>query len=150
MFRSLRLIVAASLLGVLVLGSVGVTQADGPKILDARMVGIPAGAPTLHGIIGGGVAWRIDEGRARLTLTDLKLEVQGLTLLNGLNPIDTGRAIVTCNSVAVASSAAVPFSDAGDAEVQMALTLPSPCLAPAVFFAGITANGDRWFAVTGG
>ena len=85
----------------------------------------------------------------------LHVEVQGLTLLSGVNPVGTGRAIVTCASTttgvsaAVFSSDPVPFSQAGDAEVNVRATLPTVCLAPAVFFAGITANGDRWFAVTG-
>jgi hypothetical protein len=40
----------------------------------------------------------------------------------------------------------VPFSDQGNATVNAVVTLPSPCLAPAVFF---TNTSGRWFAVTG-
>jgi hypothetical protein len=149
--RSLRLLLSLTLLGALALGSVASTAAGGPKVLDARLTGIPAGAPTLHGIAGGGAPWIIDEGKARLFADGrLEVEVEGLTLLSGVNPIANGRAIVTCNSVAAASSPIVPFSAAGDAEVATVLTLPSPCLAPAVFFVGVLPTGaERWFAVTG-
>jgi hypothetical protein len=149
--RFLRLAIVGAALAAVALGTVATTSAGGPKVLDARLTGIPAGAPTLHGLTGGGAPWIIDDGRAKLFADGrLEVDVQGLTLLNGLNPIDNGRAIVTCNSVAVARSAIVPFSDAGDALVTTRVDLPSPCLAPAVFFAGITATGaERWFAVTG-
>jgi len=45
----------------------------------------------------------------------------------------------------------VPFSATGDAKVETTVTVPSPCLAPAIFFMGVLPNGaERWFAVTGG
>jgi len=156
MSRLVRIAMGAMLVAVLAAGSVATTAAGGPKLLDARMVGIPTGGLALHGISGGGAPWQIDEGRAMLFADGrLHVEVQGLTLLSGVNPIGTGRAIVTCASTttgvsaAVFSSDPVPFSQAGDAEVNVRATLSTVCLAPAVFFAGITANGDRWFAVTG-
>ena len=71
-----------------------------------------------------------------------------LLLLNGTNPIRNGRAIVACGGAPAASSPIVPFSEAGNAEVDTIVNLPSPCLAPAVFFAGVLPNGaERWFAV---
>jgi hypothetical protein len=149
--RRLRLGLAMVVLAALTIGSVATTTAGGPKVLDARLVGIPTGGLVLHGLTGGGVPWTIDEGRAKLFADGrLEVEVQGLTLLNGTNPIANGRAVVTCSSVAAASSPIVPFSAAGDAAVTAVVELPSPCLAPAVFFMGVLANGaERWFAVTG-
>lgn len=151
MVRLLRLVASVSLLAVLALGSVVSAEAGGPKVLDATMVGIPTGGLALHGLSGGGVPWKIAEGRAKLFADGrLSVEVEGLVLLNGTNPIANGRAIVTCSSAAVASSPIVPFSSAGDAEVEARVTIPSPCLAPAVFFVGVLPNGaERWFAVTG-
>lgn len=151
MTRSVRVLVSLALLGVLAVGSVSATSAGGPKVLDARLVGIPTGGLSLHGIAGGGVPWMIDSGKAKLFADGrLEVEVEGLLLLNGTNPIPHGRAIVTCSSVAVASSPIVPFSPAGDAFVATQVELPDPCLAPAVFFAGVLPNGaERWFAVTG-
>ena len=151
MSRSLRLAITTIALAGLVLGSVSTTIAGGPKVLDARMTGIPTNGLILHGIAGGGVPWKIDEGRAKLFADGrLQVEVRGLVVASsGVNPVATGRAIVTCSSVAVASTGAVPFSPTGDADVDTSINLPSTCLAPAVFFAGVTGNGDRWFAVTG-
>src|SRR5262245_10237485 len=149
-FRSLRLGAGGLVVAALLFGAVSTTVAGGPKTLDARMAGIPTANLSLHGIAGGGVPWVIDEGRAKLFADGrLQVEVQGLVLATtGINPVGMGRAIVTCSSVAVDSTDAVPFSPAGDAIVDTTIDLPSTCLAPAVFFAGVTANGDRWFAVT--
>jgi hypothetical protein len=151
MSRSIRLAIAGTVLAALAIGSVATTAAGGPKILDARMTGIPTGGLALHGLAGGGVPWILDAGRAKLFADGrLEVEVEGLTLLNGTNPIANGRAIVTCSSVAVASSPIVPFSAAGDALVTATVDLPGTCLAPAVFFSGVLPNGaERWFAVTG-
>ena len=101
MTRSVRVLVSLALLGVLAVGSVSATAAGGPKVLDARLVGIPTGGLSLHGIAGGGVPWAIDSGKAKLFADGrLEVEVEGLLLLNGTNPIPNGRAIVTCSSVA--------------------------------------------------
>ena len=133
--RRLRLGLAMVVLAALTIGTVATTTAGGPKVLDARLAGIPTGGLVLHGLTGGGVPWKIDEGRAKLFADGrLEVEVQGLTLLNGTNPIANGRAVVTCSSVAAASSPVVPFSTAGDALVTAVVELPSPCLSPAVFF----------------
>ncbi|HET9522479.1 MAG TPA: hypothetical protein VFO73_15630 [Candidatus Limnocylindrales bacterium] len=152
MSRTLRLAAATALLAVLALGSVATTTAGGPKLIDARMTGIPTANLVLQGVTGGGVPWVIDEGRAKL-FTDgrLDVEVQGLVLAtNGTNPIANGRAIVTCNSLPAASSPIVPFSPEGNASVTAQVDLPDSCLAPAVFFVGVLPTGaERWFAVTG-
>jgi hypothetical protein len=153
MFRAVRLGLVATLLVALTLGTVANASAGGRKVFDSSMVGIPAGAPTLFGVAGGGAPWVIDEGRATLTADGrLHVEVQGLVLASShTNPIHFGRAIVACDGAVAASTDAVAFSAAGDAEVDATVSLPSPCFAPAVFFAGIfsTAPTDRWFAVTG-
>ena len=151
MLRSIRFSIAIAMLAVVALGAAGATARGEPKILEASMAGIPAGAPTLHGLIGGGAPWIIDSGEVELSASGrLEVRIEGLTLLSGVNPIATGQATVTCSSVAVATSPIVPFSSAGDAHVETTVTLPHPCLAPAVFFSGITGGGPRWFAVTGG
>ena len=151
MVRVVRLALSLAVLAALLVGTVSSTFAGGPKVLDAQMAAIPTGGLVLHGIPGGGVPWVIEEGRAKLFADGrLQVEVDRLVLAsNHTNPIPTGRAIVTCSSVAVAQSGPVPFSPTGDAEVDTTVDLPASCLAPAVFFAGITGGGDRWFAVTG-
>ena len=129
---------------------------NGAKVLDASLAGIPATltGQTFMGAVGGGVAWQIDSGRARLSSSGrLDVRVKGLVLAAGAsagtNPIATGRALVSCSGAVVAMSDSVPFSTQGDARVNATVTLPASCLAPVIFFAGDTAAGPRWFAVTG-
>jgi len=54
---------------------------------------------------------------------------------------------VSCNNAIAATTDAVEFTDAGDAEVNTVVSLPSPCQALIVFFTN--AAGTRWFAATG-
>jgi hypothetical protein len=126
------------------------------RILDATLAGIPASmvGKTLDGVVGGGKAWRIDSGEAKLSVDGrLKVEVEGLVLVaTGANPIATGRAIVSCGDAMAAMSDPVPFSTNGNAEVDTMVSLPASCLAPVIFFGTDNANaagGVVWFAVTG-
>jgi hypothetical protein len=160
MNRSIRPSVPAALVGALLAGSlvVGVAAASGggAKVLDASMAGIPASlaGQSFMGVQGGGLPWSLEHGDAKLFRDGrLHVEVEGLVLAAGAaigtNPIPTGVAIVSCGGAVAAQSAPVPFSRAGDAEVDTTVSLPGSCLAPVVFFAGVTPNGPRWFAVTG-
>ena len=148
MSRFVRLALALTLLAALTAGTVASTVAGGPKILDSRLAPIPTPGLVLDGVTGGGLPWKIDEGHVRLFADGrLEVEVTGLVLVStGVNPVASGHAIVTCGEVPVATTGNVPFSAAGDAEVEAIVNLPSPCLAPAVFF---TTGTDRWLAVTG-
>jgi hypothetical protein len=148
MSRSLRLVLALGFVAVLAVGNVASTAAGGPKILDARLTGLPRAGLVVDGVIGGGSPWVIDEGNAHLFADGrLQLEVDGLVLASShTNPVTAGHAIVTCDGAPAAITANVPFSADGDAVVDATVALPSPCLAPAVFF---TTGTDRWLAVTG-
>jgi hypothetical protein len=156
MVRSLRLAAAIALLAALVIGT-GTVAADagdhGRKIIDTRLVGIPVAGQVLLGVTGGGRPWTIEKGKAKLFEDGfIDLEVRGLVLgpggaNEGTNPIALGRAIVVCNGGDKIMSATVPFSvPGGDAEVEAQLALPSPCLAPVIFFG---SAGGSWFAVSG-
>ena len=154
--RSLRIaLLAGALTAALAVGST--VASDGHrKVLDATLAGIPTSmaGQTFMGAIGGGLPWRIDGGEAKLASDGrLTVEVEGLVLAagtkQGTNPIPTGRALVSCSGAVVAMSDSVPFSPTGDASVDAMVSLPASCLAPVIFFAGDTAAGPRWFAVTG-
>jgi hypothetical protein len=155
MSRTLRLIVGIAVLAALAFGNVASASAGGKKILDTSLTGIPTGGLVLDTIVGGGVPWALDDGRAKLFDDGrLQVEVEGLVLNttppNPTNPIPTARVIVTCGHVVAARSQIVPFSPEGDGKVKTTVSLPSPCLAPTVFWVGITATGaERWFAVSG-
>jgi len=149
MFRRARFALSLGVLGALLLASVGPAAAGGRKIFDSSLVPIPTGGLVLDGVTGGGVPWSIDEGTATITAGGrLHVEVQGLVVTaTGTNPSTTGRAAVVCAGTVVAMTDAVPFSAAGDAEVDATVSIPSPCLDLAVLF--LNGAGTRWFAVTG-
>jgi hypothetical protein len=155
MVRSVRLAAATALLAAIVVGTgTAVAGPDhGRKIIDTRLVGIPVAGQVLLGVTGGGRPWTIEKGKAKLFEDGfIDLEVRGLVLgpggaNEGTNPIALGRAIVVCNGGDKIMSATVPFSvPGGDAEVEAQLALPSPCLAPVIFFG---SAGGSWFAVSG-
>jgi hypothetical protein len=157
MLRRVRPALIAALSASVIVAGATVAANGGQKLIDSPMAGIPAGAPTIDGGLGGGIQWVLDEGHAQLRADGrLHIEVQGLVLGSGanqgINPIGTGVGIVTCGDGAQKIvTDAVPFSRAGDAEVDTRIQLPETCLAPNVFFAGVVApNTFRWFAVNGG
>jgi hypothetical protein len=156
MLRRVRPALVAALSASVIVAGATVAASGGQKLIDSPMAGIPSGAPTIDGVLGGGIAWVIDEGHAQLRADGrLHIDVQGLVLASGgaagTNPIPTGVGIVTCgNGATTITTDPVPFSTTGDAEVNTRVSLPATCLAPNVFYAGGTAGGPRWFAVNGG
>jgi hypothetical protein len=149
--RSIRIALALTALLALTVSAASIASAGGRKVLDATMTGMPAAGTIVHGVTGPGAIWVIDEGRAQLFADGrLHVVVEGLVIPGRVppNPVDFGRAVVTCGDAIAAMTDPVPFSDDGDAIVDTVVTLPSPCLGPAVFFTN-TATPTRWFAVTG-
>ncbi len=159
MLRTLRLTGIAIAIGALLAATSLSVLADtgGAPHFQSSMAGLPAAQvnQTLFGVQAGGLPWRIRAGSASISASGrLQVQVEGLVLATGphagTNPIPEGQAILTCAGTPVAMSSVVPFSSAGDAQLDQPIAMPSTCLAPAVFFAGVPAPGvDRWFAVTG-
>ncbi len=156
MIRSIRIALVGGVLVALVAAGTTAASNGNRKVLDATMAGIPTSlaGQVFMGATGGGLPWRLSGGTVKLWSDGrLVVEVEGLVLAagpnEGRNPIPTGRALVSCGGAVVAMSDSVPFSPEGDAEVEAQVDLPASCLAPVVFFAGNTAAGPRWFAVTG-
>jgi len=146
--RTIRVGLALTLLGMLTLGATATAAAGGQKIFESSMAGLTTPGQVIDGVTAAGAPWSIEEGRATLFANGrVHVEVQGLIVIPlGFNPATTGKVRVSCNGVPVAETAAVPFSRAGDAEVDATVDLPSPCFGPSVFF---TSAGGSWFAVTG-
>jgi hypothetical protein len=156
MSRSIRAAALGAVVAALAVASTASGGAGGVKVMDASLVAIPQAATgqALEGVVGGGLPWRLELGSARLFADGrLQVAVRGLVLdagpNAGTNPIPTAEAIVTCGGAPAAMSGIVPYSSSGDATIDETISLPSPCLAPVVFLAGITPAGPRWFAVTG-
>lgn len=154
MIRNLRLALVLGLLAVVVVGAGTASARPGGahKILDTRLVGLAVPGTVVVGVTGAGHAWAIRDGNAKLFSDGrVDLHVHGLVLTpEGTNPVANGRVVVSCNGGGagnVVQSGLVPLSiPKGDAHFNSWLTLPSPCLAPVIFF---TSPGGAWFAVSG-
>jgi hypothetical protein len=119
----------------------------------------------IRGVNGGGLPWVIRVGKAEVKADGrIEVKVRGLVLADDpavpparrlVNPIPNFRAVVSCLSVDAAGLAVTvnvttgdfPATTGGDSEIEAALELPSPCIAPIVF---VTSPGGAWFAATGG
>ena len=119
---------------------------NGPRsdILRAPLQGSILSDPPLFG------PWVISEGTARLRANgDLTVEVEGLIIpTRGDNPLATLSATVVCNGKDLLMTAPVPFSAAGDAEIEAHVSLPDRCLAPAVLINPLS-NAATYIAATG-
>jgi hypothetical protein len=156
--KKVALIVASMLAGLLVLAS-GARSAGPATVLKAdTLVGVSGPyvgvSNPIRGVNGGGLPWRIAEGKAVLDADGgLNVKVEGLVLLNGTNPIPSFRAVVSCQTIvdgaaatANVSTGLFPATTTGDSKIEASVALPSPCFAPIVF---VTSPGGAWFAVTG-
>lgn len=158
-------------LGLLLLAAApAAARADGSdKILEFEtMAGVNrpyvGAANPVRGLGGGGLPWVIGRGKGEVRSDGrIEVKVRGLVLADDpavppaarlTNPSPTFRVVVSCQSVDAAGAPAVvnvatgPFeaTPTGDAEIEAALELPSPCLAPVLF---VTNAALRWFAVSG-
>jgi hypothetical protein len=152
MTRTLRIGALLALVAVLAAGA-GTAAADsGGKILDTRLAGLRTPGMVIAGVTGAGHAWAVEDGNAKLFADGrVRVSIEGLVLTpEGTNPVANGRVVVSCNGGGagnVIQSGLVPLSvPGGDAEFAGTFDLPSPCLAPTIFF---TSPAGTWFAVSG-
>jgi hypothetical protein len=90
--------------------------------------------PPIFGVVAGGVPWSLSHGHVSLTRGgDLDVDVDGLIVTPlGSNPVPQLAASVFCNGTLAATTAAVPFSTKGNADINAKVSLPALCPAPAV------------------
>ncbi len=110
---------------------------DAEVVLRTGLAGSSPDGPVLFGSTPGTRPWDVDSGRVRLDARgDLEVRVRGLVIptapFNGTNPVPLLSVSLVCNGAVVATTGTVPFSTTGDARVRTRVTLPQPCLAPAV------------------
>ena len=116
-------------------------------------------------IPGDELPWEIAFARGRLgTDGDLRLAVKGVVFkddpsvppeLRGINDETEFRAAVSCLTEdggggvvrQNVTTGGFPANEQGDSVIHAQLTLPDPCIAPAVFV--LAGSEDKWFAVTG-
>lgn len=145
---------AAVLLAPAALAADKVLEFDGMEGVIAPYTGA---ANPIRGLNGGGRPWIIRSGKGEVKSDGrVEVKVRGLVLTSTLlNPAANFRVVVSCLSVNAAgeattvnvSSGDFPATPAGDAEIEAALDLPTPCIAPVVF---VTSSTGAWFAATGG
>ncbi len=158
-------------LGLLLLVA-GTARSSGLSVLGfGTMVAVTGpfvgSANPIRGVNGGGLPWKISEGRGELQSDGtLEVQVKGLVLfdrapvpvnLRGTNPIAAFRAVVSCLTIVGGSQATMnvstdpfPASADGNAEIQATINLPSPCVAPIIFVTNGTGDPPgAWFAATG-
>ena len=99
----------------------------------------------IHGVTRGGVPWQLDRGSVRLRHNGrLTVGIRGLVIPgNGTpGPVTSINASLYCGAdatPAVATTATVPLSAAGDGRIDQRITLPAKCLAPIVL---VHPNGN--------
>jgi len=122
----------------------------GQTILRADLAGSLPTDPALFGVAPGGAPWVIGDGEARLRHDGrLDVRVEGLILTStGANPVTQLAASVACNGAVVATTAVVPFSTTGDAEIHSTVALPERCIAPVVLL-NPRGNTAVYIGVTG-
>lgn len=136
--------VALTLLGAFILVGATAGSAGAQTVFESGIVGKQVAFQEIAGI-SPDVAqpWKVASGEARI-LSDgaLKAEMSGLLLLNDtVGPVLSVFASLVCQKTTltgpptnevVASTADVPLSAAGDAEIDEVVPLPPVCVAPIV------------------
>jgi hypothetical protein len=126
---------------------------DGARVFVAQLIGSSVGQH-VAGVPSGGAPWKIAVGEA-VVVSNGKIEVviRGLLITGGgagnntVGPVTMVDASLVCGDVVAATTKAVPLSTAGNAQIADTITVPSPCIAPALLIrVAATTTGP----VTGG
>ena len=133
-----------TLLGSVFLVGVSAGNAGASDLFESKLAGKQVGGQEIAGI-SPDVAepWVVAEGEVEIGEDGkLELDVEGLLLLDGtVGPVLTVFASLVCQKTVasgdptnevVASTADVPLSAAGDAEIEEVIALPAVCVAPIV------------------
>jgi hypothetical protein len=114
---------------------------------------LPNGGAVIFGVNPGGAPWVADDD-SRITVRrdgSLVAKVRGLVIPGRVppNPIPFLSASLSCNGVPGATTAPVPFSQAGDATIRADVAIPAQCVAPVVLLhpALVPAGGTTPVAV---
>lgn len=122
-------------------------------LVKAPLAGSLNSDPKLFGVAPGALPWVIESGTASVRADGrLSVKVDGLVVPtpphNGTNPIPRLSASLVCNGTVVATTATVPFSASGRAEISADVSVPTRCLAPAVLL-NPNGNPGLFIAATG-
>ena len=131
----------------LLLGSVTLSSADGPKGLNAHVVGSTP-LVTIRGVMSGPAPWVVQEGKATVDPNgNVKIRVKGLLIGSGLladgttvppnlvgtvGPVTSVHAALTCTPLVIINTPAVPLSPQGSFKINAHITLPTTCDRPII------------------
>jgi len=152
----------------LILGSITLSSADGPKGLNAHVVGSTP-LVTIRGVMSGGAPWVVQEGKATVDSNgNIKIRVKGLLIGSGVldsgapvpqnvvgtvGPVTNVFASLTCGGAGGApfmifNTAAVPLSSNGSFKINAQITLPATCDRPIILIrAGTPAAPGPFIAL---
>jgi hypothetical protein len=113
---------------------------------------------TVAGVPSAGAPWMVKHAFA--TLTDdgrLRVDIRGLILpaLGTAGPVTAVSASVACSDTVAVTSAAVPLTTEGNAEIHAKVQVPSPCFGTIILvrIAGLNGNAlpapGPWIAASG-
>ena len=137
-------VAVATLLSVLLLVGVSAGTAGASTVFESDIAGKQVATQEIAGISPDVAApWKVAEGEVRIESDGrLRVETEGLLLLDDtVGPVLTVFASLVCQKTVltgaptnevVASTADVPLSAAGDAEIDEVIAVPSVCVAPIV------------------
>jgi len=142
---------ALSLVGA---GSVSVAAHEGGgSLLEFDSMTAVGSPPTVErGIPGGGRPWQIASGSGEVSRKGkVSVEVTGLILTTGTNPIANFQAVVSCitrNGIVNVKTASFAATSTGDSTIDDSVSLPRHCKNPEVFvgFTNPANNTFVWFA----
>lgn len=103
-------------------------------VLHASLAPSMPGEASIFGVPPGGVPWSIASGQVLLR-SDGTVQVEVARLIDpvlGYNPAPYLAATVYCAGEAVGTTATVPFSHEGNAQLRTQVALPAACQDPAV------------------
>ena len=140
-----------SVLLVLLLGSITLSSADGPKVLNAHVDGSTPNI-TIRTVASGGAPWVVKEGKAMVDPSgNVRVRVRGLLIASGalasgdpvpaavvgtVGPVTMVHAALTCGGpgagvpFTITSTGAVPLNPQGNFSINAHITLPATCDRP--------------------
>ena len=140
-----NVIMTAMGLGLMATGA----WADGSRAFHGQLIGSTPGQH-VAGVASGGAPWVIAASEFNLSGNGrIQVEIRGLLIsagpaINTVGPVTMVSASVVCGDIVAATTGAVPLSAAGDASIHDTITLPAPCIAPAVLIRiAATTAGPR-------
>jgi hypothetical protein len=125
------------------------------QVFKSTIIGSTTPGLTIGGVLAARANWQVT--KARIIIRNdgsFTIQLTGLVLVNGTNPVDQVAASLVCGgsggAVAVTSQTFALSVPEGNADFSGQLTLPTSCLAPVVIVRVVGPNGPTVFiAATG-